>query len=82
MSRNSVVLRGPSYPAVRFLLRYGRALAAIAGLAPIVGGVYFAMQACPIFFTVSGVVLGAFVYLLMRSYVELVTIVADMLIPK
>ncbi len=35
-----------------------------------------------IWFAVGGVCGGAFMYLIMRSYVELVRVIVDMLLPK
>jgi hypothetical protein len=70
------------YPTIKFIVERGNILAAVIGLLPLAGaatlfefGVHWAVLA-------AGVVAAAVVYFLMRSYVELVRVIADMLLPK
>ena len=70
------------YPTIKFIVEHGNVLATILGVLPLVGatalfgfGVHWLILA-------AGVVAAAVVYLLMRSYVELVRVIADMLLPK
>ncbi len=72
----------PSYPTVRLLLRHGRAVAAAVGLLPLLGALWAVAAGWPAGLIVAGLVAAAVVYLLMRSYVELVSIIADMLLPR
>ncbi len=67
------------YPILNILVRHGNLLAVILGLLPI--AIAVALDAEPVMLgaaIVAGVILGFFV----RSYVELVRVVIDMLMPQ
>ncbi|NQV54550.1 MAG: hypothetical protein HQ503_01710, partial [Rhodospirillales bacterium] len=67
------------YPTLKFLVRFGNVLAVVLGIAPI--ALAWALGASPVILVIAvlaGVVLGFFV----RSYVELVRVVIDMLLPQ
>ena len=71
-----------AYPAVHLLVDYGGAIAiAIAALAPIVS-LWLWFTGYSLMVMVVGVVIGLLVYFLLRSYVDLVRIMASMLLPK
>lgn len=72
----------PHYPLVNWLIRYGAWFAAIMAVAPPVIGVYFAFTGTGWIALAIGVLVGIVTYVLLKSYVELVAIIADMLLPK
>lgn len=72
----------PSYPAVNILVRHGRLIAVLLGILPLIAAVWMVVVGVPTAFAVAAVVAAPVLYLLVRSYVELVTIIADMLLPK
>ena len=71
------------YPTIRLIIERGSALAAAIALLPLcaaaaaVAGVPWQWLALG-----AGIVGALVVYVLMKSYVELVRVMADMLIPK
>jgi hypothetical protein len=71
-----------SYAALHFLVRHGATVALVFALAPVVAGAAAWLMGFHALFAVGGLVGGAFVYLIMRSYVELVRVIVDMLLPK
>lgn len=72
----------PTYPTLHFLVRYGDWVAAAVALAPALGGVLAWAAGMSVAFAAAGILGGAFLYLIMRSYVELVRVIVDMLLPK
>jgi|TARA_Y100000031_G_scaffold114548_1_gene126667 hypothetical protein len=67
------------YPTLNILVRFGDAVALILGLLPI--ALALALGAAPLILAaavIAGLILGFFV----RSYVELVRVVTDMLLPQ
>lgn len=72
----------PTYGTLHFLVRHGDWVAAIVGLVPAVGGVLAWASGLSLVYAVVGILAGAFLYLIMRSYVELVRVIVDMLLPK
>lgn len=82
MNTNPLAPTQPRYPAVQVFLRYGNLIAILAGLAPLAGVAWLVVEGASAWWIAAGVAAGAFVFLLMRSYAELVTIIADMLLPK
>jgi hypothetical protein len=75
-------MSAPSYPTLEFLVRYGNALAWVVALAPAIGGVLAWVLGLSIGYALAGVVAAAFLFIIMRSYVELVRVIVDMLLPK
>ena len=71
-----------NYPAIRFIVERGNALAIAIGVLPLLGAVALAVLGVHWLVLVAGLVATAVVYFLMRSYVELVRVIADMLLPK
>lgn len=71
-----------TFPTLAFLVRRRRAIElACACLGPL-AGVYVALRFGLPEFLALGLVAGAVVWLLVRSYLELVTLICDMLLPK
>jgi glucose dehydrogenase len=72
----------PRYPFINFLLRHGQFFAAAVGLLPVGGALCLAYFGGSWTWMIAGIVLGAVLYVIARSYVELVALIADMLLPK
>jgi hypothetical protein len=71
-----------TYPMLHFLVRWGRPVAvALAGLVA-AAGIWAALSSGNILWGFLGLGLGAIGYGLLLSYVELVKLVMDMLLPK
>jgi len=70
------------YPTIKFIVERGNVLAAVIALLPLVGAVTLFGFGVHWLILTAGIVAAAVVYLLMRSYVELVRVIADMLLPK
>lgn len=75
-------MSAPTYPALGFLVRHGNAVAWVAALAPALGGVLAWVLGLSVGYAIAGAVVAAFLFLIMRSYVELVRVIVDMLLPK
>ena len=71
------------YPAVAFIVKHAKPLAWVVSLLPPVA-ISLLLHAAGFQWGWSLLALGLlpFTYLIARSYVELVTIIADMLLPK
>lgn len=70
------------YPTLHFLMRHGRLIANLAAVLGVVCGVWAAVALASWPYAVAGVIAGAVGYGLVRSYVELIVLVTDMLLPK
>ncbi|HEV7394804.1 MAG TPA: hypothetical protein VGO08_24425 [Burkholderiales bacterium] len=71
------------YPAVAFIVRHGKPLALALSLVPaVVIGLVLHAAGFAWMWSVLGLILLPLTYLIARSYVELVAIIADMLLPK
>lgn len=68
------------YPLVKLLMRFGTAFAAIVALATAVAVVLIGSGA-PLWIA-GGLGAGVVVFVLLKSYVELVEILSDMLMPR
>jgi hypothetical protein len=76
------VYQEPNYPAVRFILRYQRIIVGVAAVLPIVGVLAFTL---PIFhwnMILAAIVAGAVAGFFVQSYVEIIRIIADTLLPR
>lgn len=70
------------YPITAFLIRRGEALAiAIAAMAALLG-LYLSLAGGGWLPAIGGPLAGALLYLFVRSYVEVVSIISDVLLPK
>lgn len=72
----------PSYPAIRFISTWGDALAIIVALACAAIGVYAVCAGFHWLAGAVGVAAGALLWLVLRSYVEVLRILADTLMPR
>lgn len=72
----------PHYPVIQFLVRHGHRFAIAVGLLPAVAGVAAALAGGGWAYGAAGIVGSVVLYVIMKSYVELVAIIADMLLPK
>ena len=72
----------PTYRALYFLVLHGDWVAAIVAAATLALGAGIWVSGASIWFLMIGIFGGAFMYLIMRSYVELVRVIVDMLLPK
>jgi hypothetical protein len=70
------------YPVVDLLVRHGTLVSAVIGAAPVVFGLLATATGSSWLFLAGGIAAGAIAFLLMKSYVEVVAIIADMLLPK
>lgn len=79
---NDIQTTDPSYRTLYFLVRHGDRVAILVALAPLVAGLWAYAAGLSIGYAVAGICGAAFLYLIMRSYVELVRVIVDMLLPK
>ena len=70
------------YPVIRLIVERGNLLALAIGALPLLGAIALVVLGVHWFALIAGAVASAVVYFLMRSYVELVRVIADMLLPK
>jgi hypothetical protein len=82
MELDVVEIKTPTYSALQFLVRYGNWLVVVTALMPILCGVWAWLAGMSPIFAIGGLIGAAFLYLIMRSYVELVRVIVDMLLPK
>jgi hypothetical protein len=71
-----------AYPTIKLIVERGNLLAILIGVLPLLGGIALVLLGVHWFALVAGAVAAAVVYFLMKSYVELVRVIADMLLPK
>ncbi len=71
------------YWMLQFIVKHGDWLAIVCGLLPLIAAVG-AVLICPMtpWVIVAGAGASAFMFLLMRAFVELVRVIVDMLLPK
>lgn len=70
------------YPTIKLIVERGNALALVVGLLPLLGSLVLLALGTHWVAVLAGAVASAVLYFLMRSYVELVRVIADMLLPK
>ncbi len=71
------------YPTIKFIVKHGNPLAILIGLLPFGGAIAFVVLISMHWLVlVAGLAASLVLLLLMKSYVELVRIIADMLLPK
>ena len=71
-----------NYPMLNFIGRYGGWLAALAGIAPLIAGIGVTAYGGSPWWAAGGVLAAAGAFVIVRSYVELVRVMIDMLLPK
>jgi hypothetical protein len=72
----------PAYPAVRFLVTKGDFLAVLVGLVPLGLGLWALSAGYPWPLALLGAAAGAVLWLVLRSYVEVLRILSDTLMPR
>jgi len=72
----------PSYPTVQFLVKHGGRFAAASGVVLALAGLWAAAVGCGWYWAPAGIVGGGIAWLGLASYVELVRIIADTLLPR
>lgn len=70
------------YPTLRFLERHGDWIAILASLSPLAAGIIAAWLGASLWWLLGGAVTGAMLFLVGRSYVEMIRLMTDMLLPK
>jgi hypothetical protein len=71
-----------AYPMLGFIGRHGGWLAVVLALLPPATSAVPVSMGFSAWWLATGVVTGAIVFVLVRSYVELVRVMTDMLLPK
>lgn len=69
------------YPAIRFVLRYGNTIAALTGAAVVLLGIWGWLEGLGWLWGVVLVLAGLLGFLVLRTFTELVDVVADTLLP-
>jgi hypothetical protein len=72
----------PHYPTVRFLLRWGGVLAILIALVPVAAAAAAVLCGAAWWIAPAGVAVGVVLWLFVKSYVEVLSIIADTLLPK
>jgi hypothetical protein len=71
-----------AYPVVRLLVRFGTPIAIGLGVVVALGGLALTLAGQGWGWLPAGVLAGGFAGFVMRSYVELVRIITDLLLPR
>jgi hypothetical protein len=72
----------PHYPTVQFLLRWGGALAIGIALAPVAAAAAAIWWGAAWWVAAAAAAVGVVLWLFVKSYVEVLSIIADTLLPK
>lgn len=70
------------YPVLNFILRYGKVASVAAAILAAVAIAGLGWQVLGWLAIVLAIVAGAVVFVLAKSYVEIVTIITEMLVPR
>lgn len=70
------------YWMLHFIVKHGDWIALVAGALPLLASVAAVAYAAPLWTLAVGAVGTAFLFLLMRAFVELVRVMAEMLLPR
>ncbi len=71
-----------TYPTLRFLEKHGGWLAIAVGIAVFLAAILATALGASPWWLLGGAAAGALLFLLARSYVELIRLMTDMLLPK
>lgn len=82
MHRPRYASRMVDYPTLRFLEKHGGWLAIAVGVAVFLAAIVAALLGASPWWLLAGGAMGAVLFLLARSYVELIRLMTDMLLPK
>lgn len=72
----------PSYPAIRFLAAKGDLLAILVALVPVCLGIWALTAGFAWLWIIPAAGAGALLWLVLRSYVEVLRVLADTLMPR
>jgi hypothetical protein len=72
----------PYYPAIGFLVRFGGPFAIVLGLTPLLAAAIAMVLGGPWWIMPVAIIVAGVLFLLVRSYVEMVRIIADTLLPR
>lgn len=72
----------PQYPTVRFLIRWGRAFTGILTVAPIIVGLLAFLLGSGWIWLALSILLAPVIFLIISSYMELIRIIGDTLLPR
>jgi hypothetical protein len=72
----------PDYPAIRFLIRFGKIFAGVLGALPLIAGIAAALAGLSPWLLLAGLVISPILFLIALSYVEMARIIADTLMPR
>lgn len=75
-------LKLPSFPVVTFLARRGSILAILAGISPVLAAIVAVFMGSHVLWMVGGFLTGLVLWLFLESYVEVLRILADALMPR
>jgi hypothetical protein len=70
------------YWMLHFIVSHGDWIAIVTGALPLVASVAMVIFGAPFWLLAVGAIGAAFLFMLMRSFVELVRVIVDMLLPK
>jgi len=70
------------YWMLHFIVKHGDWIALVAGVLPLLASMAGVVCGLPLWSLAVGVIGAAFLFMLMRSFVELVRVIVDMLLPK
>ena len=71
------------YPTIKLIVEQGNTIAIVIAALPLLGAItFFALLGMHWLTLVAGLVTSLVLLLIMKSYVELVRVIADMLLPK
>jgi hypothetical protein len=70
------------YWMLHFIVEHGDWIAPVAGALPLLASVAGVVCGLPLWTLAVGTVGSAFLFMLLRSFVELVRVIVDMLLPK
>ena len=70
------------YPTLRFLERHGDWIAVAVALFPLVASIVAALLGASAWWGLAGAAASAVLFIAARSYVEMIRLMTDMLLPK
>ena len=72
----------PHYPTIQFIVNHGNKFAVLLPIIVFALGAYLAWMQSSGLYAIASVIVSAILYVIAKSYVELVQIISDMLLPK
>ncbi len=72
----------PTYPTIRFIVRFGDPIVVVTAALPLVGAIVAMFAGAPWWIVPASVVVSGYAFVFLRSYVELIRAVSDTLLPR